>query len=217
MALRVGVHGATGRMGRLVLEEIAKHADLSLAWAYGRAVGPLDGADVIIDFSTPDGFCALMAATSVPVVSGTTGLVPRATPAVSLLHAANFSLGVAVLARLVRDAHAALPGWDVEVVELHHNQKRDAPSGTAIRLVEGLGTRTDGHTGPRVAGEIGMHAVRGGDIIGEHHVYLCGPGERLQLAHLATHRGLFAAGAVAAARWIVGKPAGLYRIEDVVG
>lgn len=223
--VRVGVHGATGRMGRLVLDEVAKNGDLTLAWAWGRDVpspgasgsDPLAGADVIIDFSTPDGFTALIAQAAVPVVSGTTGLIPPPSPRIPLLHAANFSLGVAVLARLVREATAALPGWDVEVVELHHNQKRDAPSGTAIRLVEGLGSRVNGHTGLRVPGEIGMHAVRGGDIVGEHHVYLCGQGERLQLAHLATHRGLFAAGAVAAARWIVGKPAALYRIEDVVG
>lgn len=199
-------------MGRLVLAEVEAAPDLTVAWA-GRTVGD---CDVIIDFSTPDGLLALLAVARVPVVSGTTGAdLPGVT--IPFLHAANFSLGVAVLARLVREAAAALPGYDVELVELHHKHKRDAPSGTAIRLVEGLGPRVDGRTGPRVPGEVGVHAVRGGDIIGEHRVFLCGPGERLELAHVATHRGLFAAGAVAAARWIVGKPAGRYTIEDVLG
>lgn len=212
--IRVGVHGATGRMGKLVLEQLAA-SDLELAWATGGAAPELP-CDVIIDFSTPDGLRALLASATAPVVSGTTGIVVTETR-VPLLHAANFSLGVAVLAKLVREARAALRGWDLEVVELHHNQKRDAPSGTAIRLVDGLGPRVDGRTGPRHPGEIGMHAVRGGDIVGEHRVYLCGPGERLELAHVATHRGLFAAGALAAARWIVGKPVGIYTIEDVLG
>jgi 4-hydroxy-tetrahydrodipicolinate reductase len=199
-------------MGRLVLAEVEAAPDLTVAWA-GRTVGD---CDVIIDFSTPDGLLGLLAGARVPVVSGTTG-VALPDVVIPLLHAANFSLGVAVLARLVREAAAALPGYDIELVELHHKHKRDAPSGTAIRLVEGLGPRVDGRTGPRVPGEVGVHAVRGGDIIGEHRVFLCGPGERLELAHVATHRGLFAAGAVAAARWIVGKPAGRYTIEDVLG
>lgn len=199
-------------MGRLVLAEVEAAPDLTVAWA-GRVPGT---CDVIIDFSTPAGLLGLLAQARVPVVSGTTG-VALPDVAIPFLHAANFSLGVAVLARLVRQAAAALPGYDVELVELHHKHKRDAPSGTALRLVEGLGPRVDGRTGPRVPGEIGVHAVRGGDIVGEHRVYLCGPGERLELAHVATHRGLFAAGAVAAARWIVGKPVGRYTIEDVLG
>ena len=203
-------------MGRMVLDELARHPDVSVAWAYGRVVGPLAGADVVIDFSTPGALESLLGTVAVPLVSGTTGVVPPLQPPVALLHAANFSLGVAVLAKLVRDARTALPGWDVEVVELHHNQKQDAPSGTALRLVEGLGTRTSGRAGPRVPREIGIHSVRGGDIVGEHHVYLCGPGERIQLAHVATHRGLFAAGAVACARWIIGKKSGLYGIEDAL-
>ncbi len=210
-------------MGRLVIAEVEAAPDLALAWAYGRSVpvarthgpDPLD-ADVIIDFSTPDGLLDLLGRARCPVVTGTTGvtLPPVVIP---VLHAANFSLGVAVLARLVRDAAKALPGYDIELVELHHKQKRDAPSGTALRLVEGLGPAVSGRTGPRIPGEIGLHAVRGGDIVGEHRVYLCGPGERLELGHVATHRGLFAAGAIAAARWILGKPAALYRIEDVIG
>jgi 4-hydroxy-tetrahydrodipicolinate reductase len=204
-------------MGRLVLAELDAASDLTLAWSAGRVLPDALDADVIIDFSTPDGLLRLLDHASCPVVSGTTGVVLPDRVAVPFLHAANFSLGVAVLARLVREAAAALPSWDVELVELHHRHKRDAPSGTALRLIDGLGAPVSGRTGPRVPGEIGVHAVRGGDIVGEHRVYLCGPGERIELAHVATHRGLFAAGAVTAARWIVGKPPGRYQIEDVLG
>lgn len=207
-------------MGRLVIAEVEDAPDLTLAWACGRELPESLDADVIVDFSTPDGLRALLARARAPVVTGTTGLLPHDLPAdlpFPVLHAANFSLGVAVLARLVHEAAAALPGYDIEVVELHHKHKRDAPSGTALRLVEGLGPAVSGRTGPRAPGEVGLHAVRGGDIVGEHRVYLCGPGERLELAHVATHRGLFAAGALTAARWLIGKPPGLYRIEDVVG
>lgn len=215
--IRVGVHGANGRMGRCVIAEIEAAADLELAFACDVERPERLDADVIIDFSSPDGFSALLAASCVPVVSGTTGLVPPQSPPVALVHAANFSVGVAVLARLVREARAALPDWDLEVVELHHNQKRDAPSGTALRLVEGLGPQVNGRNGPRAPGEIGMHAVRGGDIVGEHQVYLCGPGERIQLSHVATNRSLFAAGALRAARWVVGRSPGLYTLDDVLG
>ena len=215
--MRVGVNGATGRMGRLVVEEIARHDDLVLAWACGRELPADVDADVVIDFSTPEGVERLLAGARCPVVTGTTGWTPPTQPRVALLHAANFSLGVAVLARLVREAAAALPGWDAEIVELHHNQKRDAPSGTALRLAEGLGQVRVGRDGARGQGEIGIHAVRGGDIVGEHRVYLCGPGERVELAHVATHRGLFAAGAVRCARWLRGRPPGLYSISSVIG
>lgn len=214
--LAVGVHGASGRMGRMVLEAIAASPDLSLAWACGAAPPPSWACDVVVDFSTPEGLHRVLAHARSPVVSGTTGLTPPASPPVALLYAANFSLGVAVLARLVREARATLPDWDLEVVELHHNAKRDAPSGTALRLVEGLGPQQNGRSGPREPGEVGMHALRGGDIVGEHHVYLCGPGERIQLAHVAHNRGLFAAGALRAARWLVGRPAGRYTLDDVM-
>lgn len=217
MSLRIGVYGATGRMGRLVVEEIAANPDCSLVWAAGRDLPRDLAADVVIDFSTPEGFARLYDQAVWPIVSGTTGMAVPDSPRVPLLHAANFSLGVAVLRRLVVQARAALADYDVELVELHHRHKRDAPSGTALRLVEGLGPVRNGHDGLRIPGEIGVHAVRGGDIIGEHTVYLCGPGERIQLGHVATHRGVFAAGAVRAARWIVGKPAGRYSIEDVIG
>ncbi len=204
-------------MGRLVCAEVEAAPDLSLVWTHGRSLPAEHAAvDVIVDFSVPDGLRRLLSVARCPVVSGTTGLTVES-PAVPLLHAPNFSLGVAVLARLVRDAARALPGWEVEVVELHHHAKRDAPSGTALRLVDGLGTPVNGHAGLRQPGEIGLHAVRGGDVVGEHTVYLFGPGERLNLGHVASDRRLFALGALTAARWMVGRPAGLYRIEDVLG
>lgn len=215
--LRVGVHGATGRMGRQVLDELARHPDLAVAWAAGRQLPETLACDVVIDFSCPEGLTRLLERSPAPVVTGTTGVDLDGPFPVAVLHAPNFSLGVAVLARLVRDAARALPGYDVEVVELHHSAKRDAPSGTALRLVDGLGPVVSGRQGPRVPGEVGAHAVRGGDIVGEHTVYLCGPGERLQLGHVATHRGVFAAGAVHAARWLVGRPPGRYAIEDALG
>ena len=222
--LAVGVHGATGRVGRLVVQAIAETTGYTLAWACGRTPPTDARADVIVDFSTPEGLHALLGWASCPVVTGTTGAVALPeTPRVALLHAANFSLGVAVLARLARDAARALPGWDVELVELHHTAKRDAPSGTALRLADavdegrgGRATRVVGRGGPHTRGETGLHAVRGGDVVGEHTIYLFGAGERLQLAHIATNRTLFAQGALRCARWIAGRPPGRYTIEDVL-
>ncbi len=229
MSLRVGVHGATGRMGQRVVAIVEAAPDLELAWACGRELPSSLDADVIVDFSTPEGLARLLARASCPVVSGTTGAVALpAAPRVALLHAANFSLGVAVLARLAREAARLLPGWDTEIVEIHHIAKRDAPSGTALRLADAVdagrgasgvdvGTRRSGRDGPHVAGEIGLHAVRGGDVIGEHTVYLFGPSERVVLGHVASDRALFAAGAVRCARWLAGRGAGRYTIEDVLG
>lgn len=214
--LAVGVHGASGRMGRLVLAEIEAAPDLSLAWACGRDLPASLACDVIVDFSVPDGLRRLLTVAPAPIVSGTTGLTLGDEPPVALLHAPNFSLGVAVLARLVREAARALPDYDVEIVEIHHNAKRDAPSGTAIRLAEGLGERVNGHDGLRRPGTVGMHAVRAGDTIGEHTVYLAGGGERLELRHVATQRSVFARGALHCARWIVGRPPGRYRFEDTI-
>ena len=207
-------------MGQLVRAEVAAAPDLELAWTCGRELPDDLSADVIIDFSTPNALRRLLGVAACPVVTGTTGLVLPEAPTLALLHAANFSLGVAVLAQLLRTAAASLPGYDIEVVELHHRGKRDAPSGTALRLVDavrpGVGPVVLGRSGPRAEGEIGVHAVRAGDIVGEHRVFLCGPGERLELAHVATDRGLFAAGAVRAARWIRGRPPGRYTLEDVI-
>lgn len=211
-------------MGRLVVAGVEAADDLTLAWALDRDAAPRDDADVIVDFSTPEGLDALLGWATCPVVTGTTGAIrlPEA-PNVALLHAANFSVGVAVLARLAREAARALPGWDAEIVEIHHTAKRDAPSGTALRLADALdhgnaspAARTMGRAGPHVPGEIGLHAVRGGDVVGEHTVYLFGAGERVVLGHIATDRALFAHGALRAARWLAGRAPGRYTLEDVL-
>jgi 4-hydroxy-tetrahydrodipicolinate reductase len=167
---------------------------------------------------TPEALAHLLDRATAPVVSGTTGAPPPIRADRALLHSANFSLGVAVLAHAVRDVAARLPGWDLEIVEIHHRAKRDAPSGTALRLAAaaGRGAPHNGHDGPRVAGAVGAHAVRGGDVVGEHTVYLFGHGERVTLGHVATDRAIFARGALVCARWMVGRAPGLYSLDDVV-
>ena len=195
---------------------------------------------VIIDFSLPRGTAraALKAAEiGVPLVTGTTGLgakeraeLESAAGRVPVLAAPNFSLGVNVLFRLVRDVAQALgPGYDVEIVEAHHNQKADAPSGTALGLAraaaEALGRDVkrdlthgrEGKVGARKPTEIGVHAVRAGDIVGDHTVIFGGRGERVELIHRAHTRDTFVMGALRAARFLVGKPAGRYTMEQVLG
>jgi 4-hydroxy-tetrahydrodipicolinate reductase len=200
-------------------------------------LGALEGAraDVVVDFSAPAVTLALApiaAAARCAIVSGTTGLttegrgaLARAAEQVPVLWEPNMSVGVHVLTRLVAQAVAALSDWDIEVVETHHRAKVDAPSGTALRLVEAAqraraGTRLvhgrQGQPGARAADEIGMHALRGGDVIGDHTVHLFGGGERIELTHRATSRDVFAHGALRAARWIAGKPARTYALGDVL-
>jgi 4-hydroxy-tetrahydrodipicolinate reductase len=198
-------------------------------------------ADVAIDFSVPAATAALAAAAvgagsghGYAIVSGTTGLgedaraaLDRAAATVAVLWEPNMSVGVHVLADLVRAAVAALGDWDVEIVETHHKAKVDAPSGTALRLAETAqrarkdATRLvhgrEGKPGARAGAEIGMHAVRGGDVVGDHVVHLLGQGERLEIAHRATSRDVFAHGALRAARWIAGRPAKRYTLADVLG
>jgi 4-hydroxy-tetrahydrodipicolinate reductase len=251
-AARVAVLGATGRLGRRVVAGVLAAPGLSLVAAFARrgvgvdagllaggapcgvlVTAPGDGppADVLIDVSLPGGLQELGGwLGAAAVVSGVTGqddagvawLDAHAARA-PVLVAANFSLGVAVLADLVARATAALPDHDVEIVEAHHRHKRDAPSGTALLLAAaatGGGEPTSfgrsGHSEGRAPG-VAIHAVRGGDIVGEHQVWLCGDGERLLLGHTATSRDTFAAGAVRAARWVVGRPPGRYQLTQVLG
>jgi len=194
-------------------------------------------ADVVIDFSVPGatpGVASAAAAAGSAVVSGTTGLgddalaaLAAAATEVPVLHEPNMSVGVHVLSQLVAHAVAALAEWDIEIVETHHRAKADAPSGTALRLAEvaqrarSTATRLvhgrHGKPGARRPDEIGMHALRGGDVVGDHAVYLMGGGERLELVHRATSRDVFAHGALRAARWIAGKPPGTYTLRDVLG
>ncbi len=197
----------------------------------------LSDTDVVVDFSLPAGTRELLgAAGGQALVIGVTGLDQDLTDALHayakrapVLIATNFSTGVNVLLGLVEQAAGILSDYDLEIVEMHHNRKRDAPSGTACSLAEagarGRGVDLVGRTvhgrhgepGPRSQGEIGLHAVRGGDIAGEHTVYLAGSGERLALTHLATSRAAFADGALRAARWVHGKPPGLYTMPQVLG
>jgi 4-hydroxy-tetrahydrodipicolinate reductase len=195
------------------------------------------GADVVIDFSTAAAVAPLLAVAArqkVAVVSGTTNIdeaakkaFDRAAQSVPVMWAPNMSLGVQVLAELVEQAVKRLgPGYDVEITEIHHRKKVDSPSGTAKRLAEAArAARGDlreihgrsGDVGARTDEEMAVYGLRGGDVIGDHTVYLFGQGERLELTHRASSRDLFAHGALAAARFLAGKPPKRYTFADVLG
>lgn len=196
--------------------------------------------DVLVDFTTPAALEATLDAAcdgKAAIVVGTTGLEPRhhamidrAARSVAVLQAANTSLGVTLLARLVADAARALgPDWDIEIAELHHRDKVDAPSGTALALGaaaaagRGVDLATvsdrgrDGITGARVTGHIGFASLRGGSAAGDHTVLFAGDGERIELRHLAENRDIFARGALRAAAWLAGRPPGRYAMDDMLG
>ncbi|HYM81912.1 MAG TPA: 4-hydroxy-tetrahydrodipicolinate reductase [Candidatus Limnocylindria bacterium] len=194
--------------------------------------------EVVVEFSSPAGAVAAAracAAFGAGLVSGTTGLsvedeeeLERAATRVPVLRAANFSLGVLALRRALGAALDVLPsGWDVEIVERHHRGKLDSPSGTALQLARDVGERRGipepalrhgrvGRAGPRPESEIGMHALRGGNWVGDHTVLMAGPGEWLELRHVAQDRGAFAHGVLSATRFVVTAAPGLYNLEDVV-
>lgn len=231
--LRVLIHGATGRMGQALQRLAADDPSLHVVGAVSRrpsqrvvdgvpqfASSELGGAprfDVAIDFSLPEAFDTVLAgcvARNAALVSGTTGLsdaqraaLESAATGIPVAWASNFSLGVAVLHALVEQAAASLPGWDCDIVEAHHVHKRDAPSGTALTLGEAA---TANGAAPRYA------SLRAGDIVGEHTVQLATMGERIELVHRATNRDIFARGALHAARRLHGRPAGLYRVRDLL-
>jgi 4-hydroxy-tetrahydrodipicolinate reductase len=196
--------------------------------------------DGVLDFTTPAStvaFAALSAQARIVHVIGTTGLSPAdeakieaAARHATIVKAGNMSQGVNLLAVLTAEVARALgPDFDIEILELHHRHKRDAPSGTSLMLgaaaakgravsLEERGVRSrDGDTGPRREGDIGFASLRGGDVVGEHRVIFAGPGERIELAHIATDRGIFARGAVKAAVWARGRDPGLYAMQDVLG
>ena len=240
--LRLLVHGAAGRLGKVILEVAQSQADLAVKGA--TRSDPIDrlimAADVVIDVTTPAATIAvarLCSESRTPLVLGTTGhtheqfealrLVSQSCP---VLVAPNFSLGVNLLFWMAETAAAKLgKDFDVEIVELHHRLKKDAPSGTAKRLAELIAAARrlsyeknirhgrEGMVGERPSDEIGVHAIRGGDIIGEHTVLFAGLGERLELTHKASCRDTFARGAIQAARWIVGRDPGMYDMQDVLG
>ena len=241
--VRIGIIGAAGRMGRAIAVLLDESGEAALAGGadQGDDVAALARvADVLVDFSAPAALAANLdaaAAARVPIVVGTTGLGPdeerlidAASARVAVLQSANMSLGVNLLAFLVEEAAARLgPDWDVEIVEMHHRMKVDAPSGTALLLgraaAAGRGVALDeisergrdGITGARVPGRIGFASLRGGSVAGDHQVVLAGEGERLELGHRAESRDIFARGAVRAAIWLERRPPGRYTMADVLG
>jgi 4-hydroxy-tetrahydrodipicolinate reductase len=212
----------------------ASHAgDTEYATSLDADVSPA----VLIDFSAADAFdgaLELARSRRIAFVSGTTGLSPKqhvalreAATTIPVLWSANFSLGVTVLARLAQEAARALATWDCEIAEAHHRNKKDAPSGTALALgravAEARGVDFDGVaerdcTKARDdAASIGFAVTRAGDIVGEHMVLFAGAGERIELVHRATDRGIFARGALEAAIWLAGQPPGFHELGDVLG
>lgn len=232
--VRILIHGASGRMGQSLLRLGAARKDCSIVAAVSArspaqrvvegvpyfSASELSGVpefDVAIDFSLPEGFDAILAlctSRGAGFVSGTTGLseaqrtdLQAAAVRIPVLWAANFSLGVAVLEELVERAASALRGWDCDIVEAHHTQKKDAPSGTALAL--GIAAERGGAQ-PHYA------SLRAGDIVGEHTVQFTATGERIELIHRASNRDIFARGALHAAVGLVGRPAGQYRLRDLL-
>lgn len=253
MSVRVAIAGASGRMGRALLEAASATEGVTLASALDIApgswggmevgtdvAGALRAADVLIDFTRPDGTLAHLRACREAgrgLVIGTTGFNPAqlaeiraAGSRIPIVMAPNMSVGVNVSLKLVELAARALgPDYDVEVFEMHHKLKVDAPSGTALKLGEvaaaarggtlerdGVFAR-HGVTGERKAGSIGFSAARGGDMVGDHTVYFAGPGERVEITHRASSRNTYAQGAMRAAKFLLGKAPGLYDMQDVLG
>ena len=227
--LRIALFAPNGRMGQSIAAAIAEDKAFALDNDHG---------DVLVDFSTPAALQQSLdraVTAGVPLLIGTTGLgeladrrIADAAKDIAILRAANTSLGVALLADLVERAAKVLgpDAWDIEIVEAHHNRKADAPSGTALHLgaaaKRGRGTAPtdergrDGTGLKREPGAIGFAAIRGGTVAGDHDVMFLGTGERLILSHRAESRAIFARGALAAARFLHGKPAGLYSMRDVI-
>lgn len=246
----IGILGVTGRMGRAI-GNAAAEAGVPVAGGIDRkggvhgdhadAAGLAAASSVLIDFSAPDALerhLRIAVDAARPIVVGTTGLKPEhhaaideAAKRVAVLQSANTSLGVNLLRGLVEQAAARLgPDWDIEVLEMHHRDKVDAPSGTALLLAQsaakGRGStlkelsrfdRMGDHPEGREEGTIGYASLRGGSVAGDHMVIFATEGERLELGHRAESRAIFARGAVKAAEWLAGKPAGRYTMQDVLG
>jgi 4-hydroxy-tetrahydrodipicolinate reductase len=241
MALRILLNGAKGRMGLAVAAaapamgvEIAAQTDQG-----DDAAGAIASVDAVVDFSSHRATRALLelaVAAGKPVVLGTTGHAPgerdellRLAARVPCVWAGNFSVGVNLLFALTRKAARTLgEDFDAEVIELHHRTKKDAPSGTALRLLEvileerkldrsALRHGREGITGERPRSEVGVHSLRGGDVVGDHTVLFAGTGERLELTHRASDRAIYARGALRAAQWVVSRKPGVYDMQDVLG
>jgi 4-hydroxy-tetrahydrodipicolinate reductase len=241
MPLKIMLNGARGRMGRAVA---AAAAEMDVIVAASTDVGDdiraaVASVDAIVDFSSPQATAGLIEAAAErakPLVIGTTGHSPeekarllRLAGRVPCVWTGNFSIGVNLLYALTRRAARALgPDFDVEITEMHHRLKKDAPSGTASRLLEivleernldrsAVRHGRQGITGERAQAEVAVHSLRGGDVVGDHTVMFAGAGERLELTHRASDRAVFARGALRAAQWAVSRPPGVYDMQDVLG
>lgn len=239
--LRILLIGGEGRMGQAILAVAPSLKDLAVVGSpkKGEPINA-EACDVVIDFTHADAtaeVCRACVSAGKPLVTGTTGHtgaqraeIEKAAESVAIVHAANFSVGVNALFSLARNAAALLGNdFDLEIVEAHHRQKKDSPSGTAKELAQILCTARSleaeddvqhgrkGVIGERPTDEIGMHSIRGGDIVGEHTVIFAGRGERIELTHRASSRETFALGALRAARWICDQPPGVYSMENVLG
>ena len=265
MTLRIAIAGASGRMGRMLIEAVLASPDLVLSGALDRADSPalgqdagaalgrptgvvvgadlragLAGADVLIDFTRPEGTLAHLEACrelGVRAVVGTTGIdaagkarIAEIARAIGIVFAPNMSVGVNVVLKLLDLAARTLgSGYDVEVVEVHHRHKVDAPSGTALAMGEAVARASGrdlardgvferhGHTGERRPGSIGFAALRGGDIVGDHTVLFAGTGERIEITHRSASRANYAEGSLRAARFVAARAPGLYGMDDVLG
>ena len=238
----IGIYGSAGRMGRAIAQLIEDEG-ATLAGGCDSHDDPTvlaKNADVLVDFSIAgalDAHLAAARAAGTPIVIGTTGLSPvqhaaidAAAADIAVLQTGNTSLGITLLANLVREAAARLgTDWDIEITEMHHRHKVDAPSGTALLLGEaaarGRGIALanhsergrDGITGARAPGAIGFAALRGGSVAGDHQVIFATDGERIEIGHRAENRIIFARGAVKGARWLAAQPAGRYDMKGVLG
>jgi 4-hydroxy-tetrahydrodipicolinate reductase len=251
--VRVGVAGAGGRMGQALLEAatsiegfvVGSAVDLAPGSWGNVAIGTdvsaaIAACDVLVDFTRPAGtleHVRACVAAKRPIVIGTTGFGPgqvdeirRAAASIPIVMAPNMSVGVNVMLRLVELGSRALGAdYDIEVFELHHRRKVDAPSGTALKLgevaaaarqsrLEDVGVHArHGNTGERKPGSIGFSVARGGDVVGDHTVFFAGTGERIEITHRSSSRATYAVGAMRAARFLAGRPPGLYDMQDVLG
>jgi len=230
--VRISLFAPEGRMGKAIANAVAEDDRFAIDQDHG---------EVLVDFSAPDGLKASLdraVSAGIPILVGTTGLKPEhhaaiaeAAKSIAVIHAPNTSLGINLLRDLVEKATARLgPDWDIEILEMHHRHKVDAPSGTALMLgqaaAKGRGAtvqelsrfdRISEHPHAREPGSIGYASLRGGSVAGEHVVILAADGERIELGHRADSRKIFARGALAAARFLAGQPAGLYTMQDVIG
>lgn len=256
--IRLAVAGATGRMGRCVLERAAADDRFDISAALTQPVSPEEAGvlrvgdrdiptsttltvavDVLIDFTVADGTMAWLEVCrerAIPMVIGATGhdanqhaIIKKAASSLPIVQSPNFSMGIQLLLRIVEQVTKQLgPEYDAEIVETHHRKKTDAPSGTALAILAAIDEAAgrapglsavhgrEGLVGERPRGQVGLHAIRMGEIVGQHEVLFSGPGETLTIGHTAHSRDTFAVGALRAAAWLIGQPPALYGLGDVL-